>query len=216
MSKPLLLGSLLLCSLLAPEAPANAQGPPTGATEPSSSTASVPVTTYTSVFTSYRPAPRERLWPWTQLFTPDGSHADRTMLEASAVEVTVQKPAGGHESHGSGRAVTVESPPTIAADPHAAHQQAPATSAAAASVDVPVPDGSDLVGIVQSIERDSSRVELRHGPIAKLGMGGMTMWFRAKDAALLDQVTVGERFAFSIEMTDRGIVITRVERMAAK
>lgn len=87
---------------------------------------------------------------------------------------------------------------------------------AAATVDVPVPDGSDLVGIVQSIERESSRVELTHGPITKLGMGGMTMWFRMKDAALLDQVKVGDRFAFSIEMTDGGIVITRVERMAAK
>jgi Copper binding periplasmic protein CusF len=37
-----------------------------------------------------------------------------------------------------------------------------------------------------------------------------------KDAALLDQVKVGERFAFSIEMTDRGIVITRVQRMPGK
>ena len=138
------------------------------------------------------------------------------MLAASAVEVTVQKPVGGHDAHGGGRPVTVETSPRSAADPHAAHRQAPPASTVAVSVDVPVPDGSDLVGIVQSIERDSSRVELKHGPIAKLGMGGMTMWFRVKDAALLDQVKVGERFAFSIEMTDRGIVITRVERMAAK
>jgi Cu/Ag efflux protein CusF len=176
----------------------------------------VPATTYTSVFASYRPAPRERLWPWTQLFRPDGSHADRSMLEASAMEVTVQKPAGGHDAHGGGRPVTVETSPRSAADPHAAHRQAPPASTAAASVDVPVPDGSDLVGIVQSIERESSRIEIRHGPIATLRMGGMTMWFPAKDAALLDQVKVGERFAFAIEVTDRGIVITRVERMAAK
>ena len=216
MSKPLLLGSLLLCSLFAPGAPANAQGLPTAATEPSASTASVPATTYTSVFALYRPDPRERLWPWTQLFTPDGSHADRSTLAAAAVDATVRKPSGGHEEHGGGRPVTAETSSTSAADPHAAHRQAPAALTAAASLDVPVPDGSDLVGIVQSIERDSSRIEITHGPIAKLGMGGMTMWFRAKEAALLDQVRVGERFALSIEMTDRGIVITRVERMAAK
>ncbi len=216
MSKPLLLGSLLFCALLAPDAPANAQGPPTGATEPSSSTASVPATTYTSVFAPYRLAPRERLWPWTQLFTPDGSHADRSTLAAAAEDVTVRKPSGGHEEHGGGRPVTAETSSTSAADPHAAHRQAPPASTAAASVDITVPDGSDLIGIVQSIERESSRVEITHGPITKLGMGGMTMWFRVKDAALLDEVKVGERFAFSIEMTDRGIVITRVERMAAK
>lgn len=186
MSKPLLLGSLLLCSLFAPGPPANAQSLLTPVTEPSSSTASVPATSYTSVFARYRPAPRERLWPWTQLFTPDGSHADRSTLAAAAIEVTVQKPSGGHESHGGGRPVTVATSPPTAGDPHAAHRQAAAASTAAASVDVPVPDGSDLVGIVQSIERESSRVELKHGPIAKLGMGGMTMWFRLKDAALAD------------------------------
>jgi Cu/Ag efflux protein CusF len=162
----------------------------------------------------YGPAPRERLC--VDASSSAGWLACGSLdMAASPREVTVQKPSGGHEEHGGGPPSTGTSS-TSAADPHAAHRQAPPASTAAASVDVPVPDGSDLVGIVQSIERESSRIEIRHGPIARLGMGGMTMWFRAKEAALLDQVRVGERFAFSIEMTDRGIVITRVERMAAK
>jgi Cu/Ag efflux protein CusF len=172
---------------------------------------------YVSVFDGYRAAPREGLWPWTRLFAPDGSLVDRATREAAAVEVTVRKPAGdheGHDAHGGGRPVQLASPAAAqAADVHAGHHPPTTTPAATPSVDVPVPAGADLVGVVQTIDRAASSLELKHGPIAKLGMGAMTMFFRVRDAAILDQVSVGQRFAFTLEMTDRGVVISGVHKV---
>lgn len=208
---------MLVCSalLLTPFAPAHAQPGATQATDPVISKAPVPPTTYVSVFDTYRAAPRDRLWPWTQLFAPDGSLVDLATRDAAAVEVTVRKPVGGHDEHGAGRPVIV-APPTAAtqaADVHAGHHQPTATPPAAPLVDVPVPTGADLVGVVLTIDRAASSLELKHGPIAKLGMGAMTMPFRVRDAALLDQVTVGQRFAFTLEVTDRGVVISGVQKV---
>lgn len=209
--------TLLVCSVLlvAPFAPAHAQPGGAPSYDPVISTAPVPPTVYVSVFDAYRAAPRDGLWPWTRLFTPDGILVDRATRDAAAVEVAVRKPVGGHEEHGAARTVKVAPPAsaTQAADVHAGHHPPTTTPAAVPSVDVPVPAGTDLVGVVQSIDRASSSLELKHGPIAKLGMGAMTMFFRVRDAALLDQVTVGQRLAFTIEMTDRGVVITGVQKV---
>lgn len=209
--------TLLVCSalLVAPIAPAHAQ--PAGASPGDAviSTAPVPPTVYVSVFDAYRAAPRDGLWPWTQLFAPDGTLVDRATRDAAAVEVTVRKPAGGHDEHGGGRTVKMASPASAsqAPDVHAGHHQPTTTPPAAPSVDVPVPSGADLVGVVLTIDRAASSLELKHGPIAKLGMGAMTMFFRVRDTALLDQVTVGQRFAFTLEMTDRGVVISGVQKV---
>lgn len=209
--------TLLVCSglLVAPIASAHAQPDAAPSDDPVISTAPVPSTVYVSVFDAYRAAPRDALWPWTRLFAPDGSLVDRATRDAAAVEVTVRKPGGGHEEHGAGRAVKLAPPvsATQAADVHAGHHRPTTTPPAAPSVDGPIPSGADLVGVVQTIDRDSSSLELKHGPIAKLGMGAMTMFFRVRDAALLDQVTVGQRFAFTLEMTDRGVVISGVHRV---
>lgn len=204
--------SLLVCSVLvvAPIASAHAQTAEATPPDPAISTAPVPPTVYVSVFDTYRAAPRDGLWPWTQLFAPDGTLVDRATRDA-AIEVTVRKPVGGHERHGAGRPVTLASPASAAQAPdaHAGHHE-PATTAP--PVDVPVPAGADLVGVVQTIDRASSSVELAHGPIAKLGMGAMTMFFRVRETALLDQLAVGQRYAFTLEVTDRGAVISGVQK----
>lgn len=211
--------TLVVCSALfvAPGAPAHAQTGEASPADPVISTVPVPPSVYVSVFDAYRAAPRDGLWLWTQLFAPDGSLVDRATREAAAVEMTVRKPMGGHEGHdehGGGRPVQLAPPAsaTQAADVHAGHHP-PTTPPAAPAVDVPVPPGADLVGVVLSIDRAASSLELKHGPIAKLGMGAMTMPFRVRDAALLDQVTVGQRFAFTLEMTDRGVVIGGVHQV---
>lgn len=209
--------TLVVCSglFLATIAPARAQPGGTQAHDPVISTAPVPPTVYVSVFDAYRAAPRDGLWLWTQLFAPDGTLVDRATRDAAAVEVTVRKPAGGHDEHGGGRTVKMAppAPASQTADAHAGHHQPTTTPPAALAVDVPVPPGADLVGVVLSIDRAASSLELKHGPIAKLGMGAMTMPFRVRDAALLDQVTVGQRFAFTLEMTERGVVISGVHKV---
>lgn len=209
--------TMLVCSVLvvAPIAPAHAQPGGASSADPVISTAPVPPTVYTSVFDAYRAAPRDRLWPWTQLFAPDGSLVDRATRDAAAAEVTVRKPVGSHDEHGGGRTVKMAPPASAAqaADLHAGHHQPTTPSPAAPSVDIPVPTGADLVGVVLTIDRAASSLELKHGPIAKLGMGAMTMPFRVRDTALLDQVTVGQRFAFTLEVSDRGVVISGVQKV---
>ena len=66
----------------------------------------MPPTVYVSVFDASRAAPRDGLWLWTQLFAPDGTLVDRATRDATAVEVTVRKPAGGHDEHGANLPVT--------------------------------------------------------------------------------------------------------------
>jgi len=53
---------------------------------------------------------------------------------------------------------------------------------------------------------------LRHGEIASIGMGPMTMVFEVKDAKLLDQVKVGDKVRFRVEAIGDGFVVTRLER----
>lgn len=213
--------TLVVSSVLftAPGAPAHAQSGGASPSDPVTSTAPVPPTVYVSVFDGYRAAPRDGLWLWTQLFAPDGTLVDRATRDAAAVEVTVRKPMGGHEGHdehGGGRPVQLAAsaaPAPQSPDAHAGHHQPATKPPATPSVDVPVPSGADLVGVVLTIDRAASSLELKHGPIAKLGMGAMTMFFRVRDTALLDQVTVGQRFAFTLEMTDRGVVISDVHKV---
>jgi Cu/Ag efflux protein CusF len=210
------ISTLLVCSvpLVAPIAAAHAQTAGATFRDAVVSTAPVPPTVYVSVFDAYRADPRDNLWPWTRLFAADGTLVDRATRDAAAVEVTVRKPVGGHEEHGGGRTVKVApAAATQAADVHAGHHQPTTTPPETPSVDEPVPAGADLVGVVQAIDRGASSLELKHGPIAKLGMGAMTMFFRVRDTAFLDQVTVGQRFAFTLEMTDRGVVISGVQKV---
>lgn len=117
--------TLVVCSglLLATIVPAHAQPGGASSADPVISTAPTPPTVYVSVFDAYRAAPRDGLWLWTQLFAPDGSLVDRATRDATAVEVTVRKPVGGHEEHGPGRTVTLAPPasPPQSADVHAGH-----------------------------------------------------------------------------------------------
>jgi hypothetical protein len=73
-------------------------------------TAPTPPLHYESAFSDYRPQQDTPLLPWENLFTADGDFSDTT-VQAAPMEVTVRKPQGGHrghESHGSGRKVTLD------------------------------------------------------------------------------------------------------------
>lgn len=87
---------------------------------------------------------------------------------------------------------------------------APATTQPAASADVP--SGSDARAVIRSINRDGGKVKLKHGPIEKLGMPGMTMVFRVKDPALLDQVKEGEEVGVTIEMEGSRFFVTGFQK----
>ncbi len=66
-------------------------------------------------------------------------------------------------------------------------------------------------GEVRKIDKDTQKITLKHGEIKNLGMPGMTMVFRVKEVAMLDQVKVGEKVAFHAEKADGAIVITTLK-----
>lgn len=52
-------------------------------------------------------------------------------------------------------------------------------------------------GTVKKVDKAAGKVTLAHGPLTKLGMNmGMTMAFRVKDAAWLEQMKEGDKIRF--------------------
>ena len=70
-------------------------------------------------------------------------------------------------------------------------------------------------GTVKKIDKAAGKVTLAHGPLPHLGMNmAMTMVFRVKDAAWLDQMTAGEKIRFAAD--NPGGVMTVVKFEPAK
>jgi Cu/Ag efflux protein CusF len=79
------------------------------------------------------------------------------------------------------------------------HGAAPATASAAYA------DGE-----VRKVDKEGRKITLKHGPIASLGMGGMTMSFDVKDPALLDRVKVGDKVRFKAAESGGQLVVTEL------
>ena len=80
------------------------------------------------------------------------------------------------------------------------HAQATATAAAAFSV-----------GTVKNIDRAAGKVTLAHGPLANLGMPGMTMSFKAEPAKALETLKEGDKIRFVAEDRQGMLYATRIE-----
>ncbi|HJV51075.1 MAG TPA: copper-binding protein, partial [Noviherbaspirillum sp.] len=52
---------------------------------------------------------------------------------------------------------------------------------------------------------------IKHGPIENLGMPNMTMVFRAKDPAMLDQVKPGDKVKFIADKVNGALTVTKLE-----
>jgi Cu(I)/Ag(I) efflux system protein CusF len=83
-------------------------------------------------------------------------------------------------------------------------QTAPAPAGLAAAADL-----SD--GEVRKIDKDSGKLTIKHGPLKRLDMPGMTMVFGVSDAAWLDQLSVGQKLRFQAEKIDGKFVVTQIE-----
>jgi len=91
-------------------------------------------------------------------------------------------------------------PPALAADPHAGHH-------AEAPKRVEMSHGT-----VKKLDKAKGTLTIAHGPLANLGMGAMTMSFKARDAAWLDQVKVGDAIDFVAEDVGGTLTITQLQR----
>lgn len=66
-------------------------------------------------------------------------------------------------------------------------------------------------GEVIKTDKDVARITIKHGPLVNLNMPGMTMPFKVKDPAMLDQVKTGDKVNFSVEKVGGAITITKLE-----
>ncbi|MFM9884376.1 MAG: copper-binding protein [Burkholderiales bacterium] len=66
-------------------------------------------------------------------------------------------------------------------------------------------------GEVRKVDKDASKVTIKHGPIANLDMPAMTMVFRVSDPAVLDQLKSGDKIRFSAEKVQGAYTVMKVE-----
>ncbi len=67
-------------------------------------------------------------------------------------------------------------------------------------------------GEVRKVDKSAGRVTIKHGPLDNIGMGAMTMAFRVKDAAMLEQVSVGDKIHFVAEQPNGQLTVTQLKK----
>ena len=79
--------------------------------------------------------------------------------------------------------------------------------------DATTPDnaGSLAPGEVKKVDKDAGKVTIKHGPLDNLGMPAMTMVFRVKDPAMLDQLKAGDTINFLADKWNGALTIMRFE-----
>lgn len=66
-------------------------------------------------------------------------------------------------------------------------------------------------GVVRKIDKDAGKITLKHGELKNLQMPAMSMVFRVKDPAMLQQVKVGDQVSFVAEKVGGQFTLTRIE-----
>ncbi|MBP7065153.1 copper-binding protein [Ferrovibrio sp.] len=66
-------------------------------------------------------------------------------------------------------------------------------------------------GEIRKVDKDASKITIKHGPIEAMDMPGMTMVFQVKDPGLLDRAKVGETVNFTVTKDSGAMVLTSVE-----
>ena len=64
---------------------------------------------------------------------------------------------------------------------------------------------------MRKVDKEQSKVTLRHGPLANLEMPAMTMVFRAADPKLLDGLKEGDKVKFNAEKVNGAFTVTAIE-----
>lgn len=85
-----------------------------------------------------------------------------------------------------------------------AHAQSAASTASAPQ--------SMSTGEVRKVDKGAGKVTIKHGPLDNIGMSAMTMAFRVKDAAMLEQLSVGDRIHFVAEQPNGQLTVTWLEK----
>jgi len=74
------------------------------------------------------------------------------------------------------------------------------------------PSSSMAQGEVRRVDKDAKKITIKHGPLQKLDMPAMTMVFQVSDAAMLEQVKVGDKIRFDAEKVGGAFTVTKIQR----
>lgn len=66
-------------------------------------------------------------------------------------------------------------------------------------------------GEIRKVDKDAAKLTIKHGELKELGMMPMTMVFRVKDKAMLDQVKAGDKVRISVEKVEGALTVTTLE-----
>lgn len=151
--------------------------------------AEVPATVYESVFSQLTgqrllDAPQ---YPWADLYQPDGKFVPESAFGDSSSQMMMEGDMSEGMSHEGMN-----------------HETSPEMSMSSGN--------TDSRGVIKKIYTKDGKVKLKHGPINKLEMPGMTMIFYVKDPALLDGLSEGDEVGFDVEMDGSSFQIIRFEK----
>jgi Cu(I)/Ag(I) efflux system periplasmic protein CusF len=72
-------------------------------------------------------------------------------------------------------------------------------------------DSTMTDGEVKKVDKDAGKLTIKHGPLTNLDMPGMTMVFRVKDPAMLDQVKEGDKIRFVADRVNGAITVVELK-----
>lgn len=67
------------------------------------------------------------------------------------------------------------------------------------------------LGEVKKVDKELGKITIKHEPLQHLGMPAMTMIFRVKENAILDQVKAGDKIQFSAEQVAGGYMANNIK-----
>ncbi|MDK6076026.1 copper-binding protein [Massilia varians] len=103
--------------------------------------------------------------------------------------------------------ISAASSVAFAQDSHAGHGAQGAQAGQDAAAAAELTDGE-----VKKIDKDAGKITLRHGEIKNLNMAAMTMVLRVKDAAMLDQVKVGDKVRFAADRVNGALTVVQLQK----
>ncbi len=86
------------------------------------------------------------------------------------------------------------------------HATAAVTNAADTTVVRPKSDGE-----IKKIDQEAGKITIKHGRLANLDMAPMTMVFKVKDPAMLEQVKAGDKVKFTAEKINGALTVTALQ-----
>jgi Cu(I)/Ag(I) efflux system protein CusF len=66
-------------------------------------------------------------------------------------------------------------------------------------------------GEIKKVDKEAGKITVKHGPLVDLGMPAMTMVFKVKDPAMLEQVKAGDKVKFTVEKINGAFTITALQ-----